>query len=164
MSSWHRVNMRGSIRRQIVGRHSSPFLVWAHFQSPRSFPGNSATGKNEEEARAPTELREKLSAAIVVVVGSLGSRSAGGRVRRCRCIVKCTAVYRNQLMSCCCCSCGSLRPTSSSQAARLLTAERSRAAFSLPPLLLLLLLRCGEPQSTRALRFYPLWLLSLPPQ
>ena len=154
--------MRGSIRRQIVGQHSSPFL--GPFWRPRSFPGNSATGKNEEEARTTrTELSEKSVKSIALGGGDvwLRRRRAGGRVRRCRCL-RCTAVYRHQLMSCCS---GSLRPTSS-QAALLLTAERSRAAFSLRPLLLLLLLllRCGEPQSTRALRFYPLWLLLLPPQ
>ena len=72
--------MRGSIRRQIVGQHSFPFL--GPFWRPRSFPGNSATGKNEEEARTTrTELREKSVKSIALGGGGggLGGREAEGR-------------------------------------------------------------------------------------
>ena len=76
MSSWHRVNMRGSITRQIVAAGillSFLGLVLAPADGG-SFPGNSATGK--EEARTVGGIG---TARKVRKVGLERGRRAGGR-------------------------------------------------------------------------------------
>ena len=76
MSSWHRVNMRGSITRQIVAAGillSFLGLVLAP-AAGGSFPGNSATGK--EEARTVGGIG---TARKVRKVGLERGRRAGGR-------------------------------------------------------------------------------------
>ena len=75
MSSWHRVNMRGSITRQIVAAGILlSFLGLVLAPAGGSFPGNSATGK--EEARTVGGIG---TARKVGKVGLERGGRAGGR-------------------------------------------------------------------------------------